>query len=323
MDNEEEIVYYFFNIINYCKDNNAKKIIDNFKTGEKIDSLEKKINGNYEDLFLFLKFIRNIKKSNKNSAYMIIEQFYSEDKINIYYLFLLIIGLNSGLDVDEFLNIKDELIKKIFLAYKLYFQKKFNSSYKVIASISYIQKYKPVIDLLLLQNLIELDLIDEALNILKEFLSKNKMNILFNLLVSTIYFKKDNNLQAIKTYTKFKNRLQNKKLRENYLYLLLKLNKEKHWINVITKYSNLEDQDYFYIAKYYHKMGFLDIAYDYYKKIDPIKFPVNKMIGIIYYQMGKIDETIKFLKKEIEVRGEHPDINKMLKYLQLKSLLKK
>lgn len=323
MDIEEGIIYYFFSFIKNCEDNIAKKIIDNYKNKKDISIFSDKFKDKYKDLLLFIKYFENFKKKESEGCYILLEQFYSEGNYNIYYLFMLILAFNMGLKIEEFLNIDDELIKKILLSYKLYNQKKFTSSYKIIVSISYIQKYKMIIDLILLQNLIELNMLDEALTLAKEFYLKNKTNVLFNLIIGSIYLKKGDMIEALKYYNKFKRKLKNQKLRENYFFILLKTGKPGLWVKVISKIKILDDHDYYYIAKYYHKMGYLDFAYEYYKKVDPVKFPVHKMIGIIFYQMGKIKDTVFHLKKEIELRGEQPDVVRILKYLQLKILLKK
>lgn len=272
-----------------------------------------------EHIYIFLKFLIYIKLKNFNEAINIVDQYISSN-FNEDYLFGMIIFL-IFYDINLYNDIifKDENKNIIIKSINLYKIGEYKKSYENLLLVKNNCKYKSLIDLMIIMNLIQTEFFEEANKKVLYLYKKNKNNFFILILLADLFVKKGDYIRAYKVYVKnFNYIIKNEKLRKNFLYISRKTNKMSHYLNLFLNYNkiiNFSDDEIFEMGLFFHENGELNLAVNCYKKVDPKRFPVNKMLAIIGLQTNNFELFKKSIENEKNIRGEDFDLVKMNKLI--------
>lgn len=319
----EEVIYFLMDIIPNTKTMpELNKFWPIFKKDPSIIENQIKIPDTIKkanSLFTFLKFYHAINSGQKNKAILLIENFINNEIYDEFYLYSLIWGIKNNLDVKSYFDIDDQYISNLLKSYHSIKLNDFDTAFNLLAEIDNINRLYYLKEILYLQCAIEKGLYDEADNIFSLLFQLNRNNNTLKKLYIYYLLRKSELNEAQKYIMKLfsTNKNFSKTEKSLYLYNLIESKQYDKAISFLKKIAEC-DEDYFLLARLYHTIGLLDEAYYYYNKIDDIKFPANKMKGIIFFQMGNIEKSINAFNEEKEKRFNDTDLIKIIRFLEIK-----
>jgi len=271
-----------------------------------------------QEIYFVYEFVFALRREDTDYAYMIIEQFSTQELNDVYLFFILILGMAKSLDVRSYAAFNNDLMMTVFDAYELYFLKQYENSYEKISQVNLFSQFQNLSNLLTLLNLVQLELFKEGELIYNQLKSQNPGNYLLDFLQADLFYKMKKYDKAYSIYYKRKEFLfRFPELRTNFLFLCQKLNKTDSYLKIFYHFPELSSDEIFELAKYFHFKGILNDAQKYYLKLDPSKYPVNKMLAVIMLQTDNYPEAYKLFQKEEELRGIDFDIKKYKKFIEL------
>ncbi|GEM_PF-2006917 len=318
----EENLYYIFEIIPNTKSTpELKKFWSIFKNNPSIIENQTKIPQSIKDnfsLLLFFKFYYSLKLEQKNKAILYIENFINNELYDEFFVGTLLFAIKENLEVESYFEIEDQYYSNLLKSYYYIKHNEFDKAFNILADINSINRLSLLKEIFYLQCAIEKGLYDEAENIFSLLFEINKNNYPLKNLYIYYLLRKSEFAEAQKYFKKKgKNRL-NQNEKTLYIYNLIESKQYDSAITFLKKESEC-DEDFFLLARLYHLIGLIDEAYKYYDLVDEIKFPANKMKGIILFQLGKIDDAINFFKLEMEKRYSDTDLIKIIRFLEMKN----
>ncbi len=320
--NDEVILYYLLGLGKISKKSKFYKkhiaFIDKYDfsykdfnlTGNGFDS---------DELNMVYEFLSCFKKGKNDRSYIVAEQFFQKYVSSDYRILIGIYSLRLGFEIDYSENLDEEIILN---SYKLYLQKQYSKSYKKISEIHFLSKYERIVDFIMLLSSIQLNQIEESWSIYHSLQKKVGENELMNRIKADIYYKSGKLNKCKSIVNKLYKNNYRKNDRTNFAHLCLLQKSYNEYYHFLKDNIKLEEE-YFFLAKFYHRKGLLDKAYEMYQKCDQSKYPVNKMLGLIEYQLGNMKESYNHFIKEDQLRGYSQDNDKMIRYIKLEHRWKK
>ncbi len=318
---KEEICYFILDIFPFTKAlpelNKFWQIFkynpDIIESYSKIPSSIKK----FESLIIFLRFYNSLYKGEHNKAILYIENFINNEIFDEFFLLTLLFGVKENLDIDSYFDLDDQYYANLLKAFYFIKHNDFDKAYNLLIEINSINRLSYLKELLYLHCAIEKGLFEESENIFELLFNINKNNNSLKKLYIYYLLRKGEILSAQKYFLKNKIKIVNYKERTLFLYNLIESRQYDKAISFLRKEAKT-DEELFLLARLYHIIGLLDEAFEIYEKIDDTKFPINKMKGLIFFQLGKTDEAIKYLKEEISKRFSDTDTMKIIRFLEIK-----
>ena len=320
MEREELINYDYY--LGFSKSSNflnniVKKIIFYYSNDFKNYVFSKKNKLSIHE-YNYLSFLTYLKENNKNSSLLLIDNYLNIDYDEDVLFLMLIILKFKGIDLYDNFYFKDKIKNDLFLIFKLFCERNYIEAFNRIIKIFPDERYKTLYLILKYLIFIKNNLIEEAKKLLLLLKKRISNNLILIFLEAEIYFSKKDFLKTYKMYDSHINYvIKNEVLRKNFLFLSKKINKIDKFVNIYLKYNDsikFSEEEIFEIAKYFHENGDFKFAYELYNKVNPKKFPINKMISIMYLQVDNYEKFIEHLEKEVELRGEDFDIKRLKKY---------
>ena len=318
---KEEIFYFLIDILPSVRRNNEINRFWNlfkinpfsFQNNYKLPSSISKM----DSLLLFFKFYDALYHEEKNKAILYIENFVNNEIFDEFYLLSILYGIKENLDVQSYFEIDDQYYSNLLKTYYFIKHNDFDKAYNLLIEINSINRLSFLKEIFYLQCAIEKGLYEEAENIFSFLFEINKNNSSLKKLYVYYLIRKGQILEAQKYLVKNKIKINTIKDRTLFLYNLLETKQFDKAITFLKK-EGKTDEELFLLARLYHVIGLLDEAFYIYNKIDDTKFAVNKMKGIIYFQLGKMDEALLAFNEEISKRYVDTDLLKIIKFLKIK-----
>ncbi|MCR4421623.1 MAG: hypothetical protein NUV32_03985 [Exilispira sp.] len=318
---KEEIFYFLLDILPSVRTNNEiakfwnlfKGNPSTFHNSHKIPNSISKM----ESLVLFFKFYQALYLEEKNKAILYIENFVNNEVFDEFYLLSVLFGIKENLDVQSYFEIDDQYFSNLLKTYYFIKLNDFDKAYNILIEINSINRLSLLKEIFYLQCAIEKGLYEESENIFTFLLEINKNNNPLKKLYVYYLIRKGQILEAQKYLAKNKIKINTIKDRTLFLYNLLETKQFDKAISFLKK-EGKTDEEFFLLARLYHVIGLLDEAFNIYDKLDDTKFAVNKMKGIIYFQLGKMDKALLAFNEEISKRYVDTDILKIIKFLKIK-----
>lgn len=317
----EEIFYYLLNIIPNSKFlPEINKFWDIFKQDTSIIENINKIPNNIKknnSLFLFLRFYHALYSQQKNKAILVLENFVNNGIYDEFYLLSILFGIKEELEIESYFEIDDQYFTNLIKSYNFIKHNEYDKAYHLLIEINIINRLSFFREILYLQCAIEKKLYSEVENIFSFLFSINKKNDSLKKLYIYYLLRKGEILSVQKFFAKNKLNYHNFNEKSLYLYNLIESKQFEKAINLL-KSDLKREEEIFLLARLYHVIGLLDEAFSLYKKVDFEKYPVNKMLGIIFFQLGDYEKALQHLNEEINIRYTDTDTLKIIKYLELK-----
>ncbi|MFN3412408.1 MAG: tetratricopeptide repeat protein, partial [Exilispira sp.] len=225
--------------------------------------------------------------------------------------------IKENLEIESYFEVDDQYYSSLIKSYYYIKHNDFDKAFSLLAEINSINRLSYLRELIYLQCAIEKGLYDEAENIFSLLYNINKNNEALKKLYAYYLLRKGEVIASCKYLEQMKLKLNNDKEKTLYLYNLIESKQLDKAISYLKKEAKTEDK-LFLLARLLHYIGILDEAFQIYEKIDEVQYPVNKMKGFIYFQLGKMDEALNSFNKEITVRFAETDLIKMIRYLKMK-----
>lgn len=318
---KEEIFYFLIDITPSVKSNpELMKFWKIFKNDPNIITNQNKVPKSIlkmDSLMLFFKFYHSLYFEEKNKAILYIENFINNEVFDEFYLLSILYGIKEDLEVNSYFEIDDQYYSNLMQTYYFIKHNDFDKAFSLLVEINGINRLSFLKEIFYLQCAIEKGLHEEAENLFDFLFTINKNNISLKKLYIYYLLRKGEILKAHSYFTKNKIKTNNAKERSLFLYNLIETKQYDKAISFLKNQSNTEEE-LFLLARLYHCLGLLDEAFNTYTKIDDTKFAVNKMKGIIYFQLGKMNEALNAFNEEIYKRYSDTDLLKIIKYLNLK-----
>ncbi|MCX8058286.1 MAG: hypothetical protein N3A58_02595 [Spirochaetes bacterium] len=300
-----------------------KKLIFNILFCNNLENIKIEILKNKEklgfDLYNFLKFLIYFKEKDISSAINLVDQYFTSEYNEDYYFSMIIYLYFLGIRLYDEIIFRDEIKNTIFLSIKYYFEGLYKESYEKLLILKNKEKYATLVEVLIFLNMIKLKFFNEAEKKIKILYKSNRKNPYFIFLISELFVKIGEYYKAYKIYkSNIYLIINNEKLRKNFLFISRKINKMDKYTYLFLNYNNIikfTEEEIFEMGLFFHEKGDLKLACDCYKKVNPKKFPVNKMFAIVGLQTNNFKLFSESIENEKNIRGEDFELVKMNKLL--------
>ncbi len=322
LNENEELFYFILNITKSLKSNpKTGKYWENLKKNpdisDKLFNMPDFITRN-ESLSNFIQFYICLRQKQFNKAILYLENQINNNKIDEFYVLMFLYGVGANLELEAYADVDDYYISSLLKTVINIKKSNFKEGYRLLGKVDTINRLYYFKELLYLHTSIELELYQEVENIFNELFLLNKDNNILKLLLA--YYKTRNH-----DYYTAQKILESLPYRENgfdkamdlLLFVLIETKQFDKAIQIL-KNSIRNEKDIFTLGKLYHAIGLLNDAMDCYNSVDEYNFEVNKQKGLLYFQLGEISVALEHFKKESEIRFNDIEIQKMIKYLELK-----